>query len=371
MKINQIKVYPLAMPLNRQFKTAHDQTEVRVLTLLEIELMNGVRGYGEIQSFTNTNYAAESQAMSRAILPELSEALKQLDWDHPHQVAEFLAARTHLSFVRAALEMACWDAFGKVTNQSLATMLGATQTQVPVSVAIGIQTTQRQLEIAIEQALKAGYRRIKLKANSDLSLPDVRRLKQDNPEVIFSVDLNNGLSDTDADIERLIQIQQQGITLVEEPIQGAPWQRYGALKQTGKVPLISLDESINSLVDVKKALELDVADAYTLKQGKLGGITETALAICAIDRADRLPWVGGMLSSGLGRSVDLALAATLKTPMFPADISATTDYVAQDIIYEALVLKHGEMTVPQAAGIGVTMNWHAITHFQQEPVITY
>ncbi|RRG18823.1 o-succinylbenzoate synthase [Weissella viridescens] len=371
MQIAQIRAIPFALPLKQAFKTAHDTTQLRELTLLEVTLSNGCVGYGEIQSFMNTAYAPETQVDSREMLAEVASGLKNFDWQHPSAIATYLAERTSLTFVRAAIEMACWDAYGKTIGTSLAAMLGAQRQSVPVGKAVGIQDDAAATIAEIERLAKTGYQRAKLKLTDPEQLLDLSGLQQRYPQLVFSIDFNNALPDTDASYQMLQRLKNSGITLVEEPLKGSPWQRYAAMLTSGLVPKISLDESINGVADIELALQQHVANAFTLKQGKLGGITATQTAIERINQAGQLPWIGGMLSSGLGRFVDVSLAATLSDPIFPADIATTQDGVIKDIINEPIVLHDGQVEVPQAPGIGVTLNWNAIRQMQVEPEQIY
>ncbi|SUP52985.1 o-succinylbenzoate synthase [Weissella viridescens] len=73
----------------------------------------------------------------------------------------------------------------------------------------------------------------------------------------------------------------------------------------------------------------------------------------------------GMLSSGLGRFVDVTLAATLPNPIFPADIAATQDGLELDVIYEPIQLIEGRVEVPQKPGVGITVNWTAVKNYKR------
>jgi O-succinylbenzoate synthase len=62
-----------------------------------------------------------------------------------------------------------------------------------------------------------------------------------------------------------------------------------------------------------------------------------------------------MLESGIGRAHNIHMA-TLPNFIKPGDTSSSSRYWAQDIIEEALETQDGMMHVPQAPGIGVTLN---------------
>ena len=63
-------------------------------------------------------------------------------------------------------------------------------------------------------------------------------------------------------------------------------------------------------------------------------------------------WCGGMLETGIGRALNLALAA-LPGFTLPGDLSASSRYFARDLT-EPFVLEDGCLRVPSGPGIGVT-----------------
>ncbi|MBM7616527.1 O-succinylbenzoate synthase [Weissella uvarum] len=365
MQVKQVTAIPLRLPLKEAFDTAHDRTKVRALTLLEIQLMDGSVGYGEIQSFENTAYAPENQQLSWSVLPQLVQVLKDHAWNHPQQVAALLDESTDYSFAKAGLEMACWDAYGHLKQQSLAQLLGVTRKAIPVGKAIGLQATSAKTEQLIGEAIAQGYQRIKLKMVPELTVPDLNAW--DDSASLFTIDFNNALPDKPQSTQILATLKQKGITLVEEPLQGANWSSYQTLANQVALPLVSLDESINDVADVERALALDVADAFTLKPGKLGGIGPTLLAQSKITQAGKLPWIGGMLSSGIGRFVDAVLAAKQADPIFPPDSGPTQAYLQADIIVEKLHLQAGQVELPSQPGLGFHIDWSQVQQYQTGP----
>ncbi|MGL4536197.1 MAG: enolase C-terminal domain-like protein, partial [Weissella cibaria] len=113
-----------------------------------------------------------------------------------------------------------------------------------------------------------------------------------------------------------------------------------------------------------------IADAFTLKQAKLGGIWPTLQAIHQISVVDKIPWIGGMLSSGVGRAVDLALASLPATRQVPADSSSASRYFERDIVLAQPEIVAGQLPVPSDPGLGVTIDWSAVADLQVADTIT-
>ncbi len=64
-------------------------------------------------------------------------------------------------------------------------------------------------------------------------------------------------------------------------------------------------------------------------------------------------WCGGMLETGIGRALNLALAA-LPGFSLPGDTSASSRYFHDDLTEPFELASDGTMAFPSGAGIGVT-----------------
>jgi O-succinylbenzoate synthase len=89
-----------------------------------------------------------------------------------------------------------------------------------------------------------------------------------------------------------------------------------------------------------------------IKQGRVGGILE-AKRVHDLCLARGAPvWCGGMLETGVGRAVNVALAA-LPGFTLPGDTSASSRYFEEDLTAPFELALDGTMAVPAGPGIGV------------------
>jgi O-succinylbenzoate synthase len=126
---------------------------------------------------------------------------------------------------------------------------------------------------------------------------------------------------------------------------------------------ICLDESLRGLRQLRQAIELDACRVVNLKQARVGGI-QASLAIHKFCVEQGIPlWCGGMLETGIGRAVNLALAS-LPGFTLSSDISATDRYYREDIAMPRFELNpDSTIDVPGAAGLGVTIDREALSRF--------
>ncbi|WP_373719346.1 enolase C-terminal domain-like protein [Weissella soli] len=347
--VKQINLYPLELQLKTPFKTAHGLTTARPITLVELVWGDGSRGYGEIQSFYDAAYDAETQAISIAAIRAAAPAVFQ------NSIPVGMP-----SFARAALEMAfsaVMPAREGAQLISLPTMVDDTAQGVPVGQAIGIMPNAQGLTNQIEWAIDQGYQRIKLKLGAVPYDDVIAQVVPRFPTTMFSADGNGGFAAHDG-LQRLQRLEDMGFTFIEQPFSEDQNElNIAAIKQLTSLR-ISLDESLHSIEDYERYRQTGAL--FTIKQAKIGG-WRTAMHIL---QTDANAWVGGMLASGLGRSVDLALAQVSLTNHFaayiPTDVSGSDRYFERDIIKTPMVIEHGAIQVPTQ----IELDWEAIHALQ-------
>ncbi|CAH1852038.1 o-succinylbenzoate synthase [Convivina praedatoris] len=366
-QIQSIRLIPVALPLVNQFVTAQAQLVKRPLTLVEMTVWDTVTntmvtGYGEVQSFSTPNYASEIQnnslwAIEKWLGPQLLGKSIANPQEFEIQLNQVIPS---YSFAKAGLALAFWDCVGKLKGQSLAQMLGGQISTVAVGIAIGQQETWAKTTEAVIGAIEQGYGRIKLKiAGQNWQFNELIELINHFPNQDFSLDANASLS-----WEQGIALQKlpENVKFVEQPFANGDFIEHAHLQKKLRIAL-SLDESVNHLTDVKTMIACRSARLLTLKIGKIGGLLAAQEAIDLLKKGQLQAWVGGMFTSGLGRSADLALASCLPNA-YPADISDTKRYFQYDLIQEKLTVQQGNIAVPQQAGLGVSINWHNVSKAQ-------
>jgi O-succinylbenzoate synthase len=151
------------------------------------------------------------------------------------------------------------------------------------------------------------------------------------------------------------------LMMIEQPLAPDDVVDHAKLQARVKTPLC-LDESIQNPYFARVAAELGACRIINIKQGRVGGLS-AAKEIHDVAQANRMGvWCGGMLETGIGRAVNVALAS-LPNFVYPNDISASKRYWERDIIDPPFSLNpDGTLDVPSAAGLGVTVDERALAH---------
>jgi O-succinylbenzoate synthase len=156
------------------------------------------------------------------------------------------------------------------------------------------------------------------------------------------------------DIDLLKSLDEFDLMMLEQPLGYDDIVDHAKLQATIKTP-ICLDEPIKSPDDARKAIELKSGKIINLKNGRVGGHSQSKL-VERVCRENAVPvWCGGMLESGIGRAHNIAIS-TLAGYTLPGDVSASKRYWHEDIIEpEVEVSPNGTIAAPEKPGIGYTV----------------
>jgi O-succinylbenzoate synthase len=357
MKINQINLFHLRMPLVSAFETSFGRIHTRDCVLVEA-LADGLVGYGECPADFDPGYSYETVGTAWHILKDfLVPAILDQEIIAAKDLQLKMAfVRGHL-MAKAGLEMALWDLLGNAQGKSLKEMLGGVHQKVEVGVSVGLQDSPARLAEAVQAYLSLGYQRVKIKIKPGRDVGDARSVRTEFPQLRLQVDANSAYSLESA--TSLIPLDELGLLLIEQPLAEDDLWDHSQLQAKFHTP-ICLDESITSLRLARQALEMKSCRVINIKPGRVGGLSQ-GLAIHDLCHSMGIPvWCGGMLETGVGRASNLAMAS-LPGFTLPGDISATDRYYQEDITNERFVLNPGStITVPNAPGLGVSIDRSAL-----------
>lgn len=384
LDIREVRVHRVRQPFVQPVRTSQALLRGRESLLVEIVDAAGRVGTGEDTAFETDWYLPETIDADQAFLEQqaipclLGQAFLQ-----PDAVFGALAALpdagTHL-MAAAALETACWDLYGKITQRTIADLIGARDVwddpdggealpagYAPGGAVIGLMSVADTVQ-ATKQAAQAGYRRIKLKIAPGADVERVAAVRHALPDCQLMLDANQGYTDEQAHV--LAQLDQYGCAGIEEPlapaaegeVQGehAPRElfcRLAALQQRLQTPIF-LDESIAVPADAEAALTFPELRGFVLKIGKWGGVLPASDFYWHAREKGARVWMGGMFDTGVSKRLHAAFSL-LPGMAIPGDVSDSARYFSQDITTPPLVLEHGSLQVnpPQEPyGVGCALD---------------
>ena len=340
---------PLVTPFRTSFGTQNDR---RILLVRAITDQGD--GWGECVSGDDPLYSSEYVESSHHVM--VHHLIPRLLVDHPvhvSDVARLLEPVKDHRMAKGALEAAVLDAQLRANGVSLPSAFGATVDRVPSGVSVGIFPKIDSLVAAVGDYLDAGYVRIKLKIEPGWDVEPVRVIRETFGDAVpLQVDANTAYTRDDGPL--LAQLDRFGLILIEQPLPEDDVTGHAIIAKQVGTP-ICLDESIVSARAAVDAIERGACSIINVKAGRVGGYLE-AITVHDVCRERGVPvWCGGMLETGIGRAMNLALAA-LPNFTITGDVSAAERFWKRDIVLDPVRLDNGYVSLRTGPGIGVELD---------------
>jgi len=366
VRVERVEVRRLTLPLRHPFETSFARCTEKNFLLVSVSAQ-GVTGYGEAVADDEPYYLPETNATVLHVLRDfLAPLLLALHFDHPRSLlAAFGRVRGH-EMAKAALEMAAWDLYARLRGEPLARVLGGARPTIESGVSIGLQPSTTALLENVAREVAAGYRRIKIKIKPGVDRAPTAAVRGRFPHVPLMVDANSAYAL--ADVALFQDLDRERLMMVEQPLAWDDIVDHAALQRQIKTA-VCLDESIRSVDDARRALDLGSCRIINIKPGRVGGFA-ASLAIHDLCRARAVPvWCGGMLESGIGRLANVHLQA-LPGFTLPGDTAASARYFEEDLVDPPVtVSREGTITVPAGPGLGHEIVWARVekaTRYKEE-----
>jgi len=358
LNIRKATAHPIVMELVSPFQTSFDVQHLRGGVIVRVETENGAIGWGEVTADLRPNYAYETtqtalHILNEFLLPNLPTIMTPdsffdswLKSVRGHPMAKHGLLSAIFSAVAAEQKIPLVDFVKQLAGES------SRKEAVEVGVSIGIQPSIDATLAAIQDYLDDGYNRVKLKIKPGWDVDMVREVRKTYPDLVLMVDANSAYTIDDSPL--LQQLDQFNLLMIEQPF------GYQDIYQHSLLELgtpICLDESLHTLSDVQAAYKLGACDIVNLKPQRVGGLLESVAIYNFCKEVGLTMWVGGMLETGIGRSVSMALAA-LPQITLPSDLSETKRYYRPDLADPPYSLIAGTSTIPVSSeiGLGVTVD---------------
>lgn len=351
------------MTMKNPFVTSFGSIQAKPFLLVEAMDEAGNTGWGESTAFHAPWYNEETfQTNLHMIKDFLIPLVLNKEISHPDIVSDIFAPIRKNNMAKAAVEGAIWDLYAKRNRLPLAEAIGGTTKKIEVGVSVGLQKSTDELLRVVQHYVKDGYKRIKVKIKPGNDIQLISALRNAFPQLPLMADANSAYTLDDVDLFK--ELDKYNLLMIEQPLDNDDIVDHAKLQREIKTP-ICLDESILSLADVKKAIELGSAKVINIKIGRVGGLTE-AKKIHDYCLEKNIPvWCGGMLEAGIGRAHNIALTS-LPNFTLPGDTSSSSRYWHEDIITPEVVATDGYITVPNGYGIGYEPNIDIIKKFTKD-----
>ncbi|TDQ47322.1 L-alanine-DL-glutamate epimerase-like enolase superfamily enzyme [Actinomycetospora succinea] len=364
VRITRIALYAVELPYSGG---VYHLSGGRTYTSFEAAIVrltcdDGTEGWGESTPFGST-YVAAHPAGTRAGIGLLAPALLGLDPRRSERVGDVMdATLTGHHDARTALDVACWDAFGKSVGLPVCDLLGGS-TDVPMAPISSIPACDPEdMRTRVADHRARGYRAHSVKigaldADGGPALDAERiaaSLADRRPGEFFIVDANGGLLPETA--LRLLALLPPGLDFaLESPC--ASWRETASLRPRCPYPIV-LDELAQSDADVVLGA-LDTADGIGLKISKAGGLTPGRRHRDIARAAGLTISVQDTVGSSLAYAAILHLGATVP-PRSLRGVLDCEDMVTRKVAALDTVVTPDGVLPGRSPGLGATVDEEAL-----------
>lgn len=311
MRILDIQVGELSLPLRHPFQTALRRVERLEDVVVRVRGENGLWGYGEAPP-TQAITGETKDSILRAIGEHLAPALLGRDLMELDAVMDTLqSAVEHNTSAKAALDMALLDLWGKSLGAPLWQLLGGARSSLETDLTISAGSPE-QMALHSREAVERSFSILKLKLGKDGG-QDLERVlavrRAVGPSIRLRLDANQGWTAQQA-VSILSALEDAGVELdlAEQPVAAGDLAGLAYVTAHVHTPILA-DESVFSPADALEVIQSHAADLINIKLMKTGGIWP-ALRLCALAETFQVEcMMGCMLESRLSVSAAAHLAA--------------------------------------------------------------
>ena len=359
MKITAIKAWQVDLPFKegRYSWSNGNFVEVFDSTVVAVETDAGITGYAECCPLGSAYLPAYARGV-RAGLQEIGPALIGLDPTELGVLNRRMdeALRGH-PYVKAPIDIACWDILGKAADMPVYQLLGgAEQDSIDLYRAIS-QIPPAEMAANVKNYRDQGYTKFQLKVGGDADA-DIERIKACRavlqPGDVLVADANTGWTRPEA--ARIVAAVADVDVYIEQPCPS--YEECLSIRRRTARPFV-LDEVVTGSDMLIRAIAEDAMDIINLKISKVGGLTKARLMrdICVdagIPMTIEDTWGGDIVTAAIAHLA----RSTPKDFCFTA--TDFNSYGTVSIAEGAPERVEGRMTAPDRPGLGITPRFEVL-----------
>lgn len=288
--IRAVRARAVVAPISRPVKNAFGVIDSAPLVLIDIETDQGVSGRSYIFGYSAMTLKPLVQLIEETGRDLLGKPIA------PFDLAKTLDAKFRLlgsqglvGMAVSGLDMAFWDALGRIAGKPLVELLGGSVRPIRGYDSYGVVDPKAD-EKALRRSLDQGFRGIKIKggdgdaANDERVVRGVRAVI--GPDIALMVDFNQSLDPAEAK-RRIARLAPYDITWIEEPVPQESLSGHAKVRRDSPVP-IQAGENWWFPRGFAEATAAGASDYIMPDLMKVGGITGW-LAVAAQAEAASIP----------------------------------------------------------------------------------
>ncbi len=353
MKITDVRIGKISVPLRVPFKTALRTVNSVEDVIVEIHTDTGAVGYGEAPP-TGAVTGDTTGAIIGALKDHIIKTIAGRDVDEFEDLLQAVQkCVVKNTSAKAAVDMALWDLYGQLYKIPVYKMMGGARKSIVTDITISVNDPEEMARDAVN-AIERGYDCLKVKVGANPAL-DVARLeavrKAVGPDTCIRIDANQAWSPKEA-VRILNNMQEKGLDIefVEQPVKAHDFEGMKYVTERSYVPVLA-DESVFSPEDAMKIMQMGAADLVNIKLMKCGGLYNALKIASAAEVYGVECMIGCMLEAkvSVNAAVHLACAKNIITKI---DLDGPV-LCSEDPVIGGAIFNEKEITVSDEPGLGI------------------
>ena len=355
MKITDIELGMLRVPLKTPFKTALRTVDTVEDVVVMVRTDTGHTGYGEATAtavITGDTHGSIIEAIRHFIKPRLVGQ----DVANLNRLCGLVqSSMERNSSAKAAVEIALYDLWAQLHGAPLYQMLGGGDPVITTDITISVDYIDKMVADSLS-ALDRGFESLKIKVGKDIGL-DIERVKAIHAAVegraLLRLDANQGWTAKQA-VHAMRALEEAGVVLelLEQPVKAADIAGLKYVTDRVNTPVMA-DESVFNPSQVIDLIQQRAADIVNIKLMKTGGLSN-AIRIADIAAIHGVPcMIGCMIESSISVAAAVHLAVAKSDVITKVDLDGPS--LGQfDPVSGGVTFNESEISISDAPGLGIT-----------------
>jgi L-alanine-DL-glutamate epimerase-like enolase superfamily enzyme len=370
VRITSVRAATVALPVRRPTAISTRQLRVREFVLVWIETDAGIEGVGYTYAGTVGGRVVQScieTVLQPLLLGEDARYVERL-WDRMFKESLLVGRRGAVMRAIGAVDLALWDALGKLRGEPLYRLLGAYRDEVPAYASGGYYRPDidplKEIEGELGRYVERGFTDFKIKVGG-LSIAEDRervRLAREiiGPRARLALDANNAYNDVATALRAAEAFAPFDIWWFEEPTYPDSLPTSARIAAAIRIP-VATGEIEATRWGFRDIILTGAAQILQPDAVVLGGITEW-MKVAHLAAAHDLP-----VAPHWNANVHVHLVAAV-----PNGLTVEFFHLDEDIYNferlidpeNRLVVEGGRIRVPERPGIGVVLNPRLVEQFR-------
>src|SRR5574341_1036737 len=347
------------------YTTALAEKKTTEAVVVVVETDDGLRGLGQAAA-SAPRYAPFDEFPSEVVLTVRERLTPAVLGEDPRDLATLhrkmeAAAHGHV-YAHTTIDLAVHDILGQAQGVPVYRMLGGrVRDRIPLVAPHFGFMAPTELARMVKEYVDQGYRHVNLRAGFGLEtdkrmLGAVREAVGDGVglDIDFSQSLSLHQGRPDVAITYIRALEAFGLDSVEQPLAAGDLAGMARIAAAIDPPLVA-DESVVSLNDLQRVIEMRAADVVKIKIVKTGGLWPARKWVAVGEAAGLAFTVGHGIAAGIQNAAEAHLAFTIAHLKLPGEMNgflrAQDDVTATDLRVEG-----GDLLPPEAPGLGATLD---------------